>query len=269
MTKRRKDFLQDLDNELQSVDPKSLRSPTAKDGEVQLDFRFANDRQKLLKSRGVDGYPFSLARSPFVLEDALVRIKPVVLDVQALAKKTANEQRDAIALLQSKHAITWLPEEFVMRSVSVKKQIANVQKVLENPLRGSYTMAIGSYPSDTRAKLLALNFMNKAIDAQQSGQHRARAYPLWHTLYGSNWDSLRDSREEEHFSMLIITNVGMDSSTTKLEKLRDLLVKYGNVPKIVVVNGCDPVTFFAEKVRLPLNYAFYLSAEQKASIMDI
>ncbi|MNV68457.1 hypothetical protein D3C71_1613120 [compost metagenome] len=86
---------------------------------------------------------------------------------------------------------------------------------------------------------------------------------------GNTWDPVRDAREPEHFSMLIINNVGVDSSQTKLEKLRDLLVKFDNVPKIVIVNGVDPVTFFAERVRLPLQYAFYLSAEQKASILDI
>lgn len=196
---------------------------------------------KLLKSRGVDGYAFSLARSPFVLEDALIRIKPKV---------------------------EWLPEDFVMRSISIKKQINNIDKVLQNPLRGSYTMAIGSYPSDTRAKLLAANFMNRAIDAQIGGLHRGRAYPLWHRLMGNFKDPLRDG-ETEHFSMLVLTNVGIDSSQVKIEKLRDILEKFDNVPKIVVVNGGDPVSFFAEKVRLPLNYAFYLSAEQKASIMDI
>jgi len=69
--------------------------------------------------------------------------------------------------------------------------------------------------------------------------------------------------------MLVITNVGVDSSQVKLEKLRDILEKYDSIPRIVVVNGVDPVSFFAERVRLPLKYAFYLSAEQKASILDI
>lgn len=238
----RKDFLKKLDGELQNVDPRALRSRTVTDGDIPLEVRFDNNRVKLLKSRGVDGYAFSLARSPFTLEDSLVRIKPTV---------------------------TWLPEDFVLRSVSVKKQLNNIEKLFAHPLRGNYTAAIGSYPSDTRAKVLAVNVMNKAIDEQISGKHRGRAYPLWHSLMGNTWDPVRDAREPEHFSMLIINNVGVDSSQTKLEKLRDLLVKFDNVPKIVIVNGIDPVTFFAERVRLPLQYAFYLSAEQKASILDI
>lgn len=207
-----------------------------------MDFKFEAQRQKLLKSRGVDGYAFSMARSPFVVEDAFIRIKPQV---------------------------NWLPEDFVLRSISVGKQINNLQRVLANPLRGSYTAAIGSYPSDTRAKLIAVNIMNAAIDAQIAGKLRGRAYPLWHRLYGGLYDPLRDSKDTQLLSMLIITNVGVDSSQNKLEKLRDLMERYDTTPKIVVVNGVDPVTFFAERVRLPLNYAFYCSAETKSSIMDI
>lgn len=191
----------------------------------------------------------------------MVRIKPIVRNMDDLVK---NGQA---ALARS--SITWLPEGFVLRSISIKKQLTGIEKVLNNPLSGSYTMCIGSYPSDVRAQVLAVNFMNKAIDAQIGGHHRGRAYPLWHRLMGSLWDPLRDSRENENMSMLIISNVGVDSSQVKLEKLRDLLVRYEHIPKIVVVNGIDPVTFFAERVRLPLKYAFYLSAEQKASILDI
>lgn len=197
---------------------------------------------KLLKSRGVDGYAFSLARNPFVLEDALVRIKPQV---------------------------KWLPEDFLLKSISIKKQINSIERVFQHPLKGNYTFAIGSYPSDVRAKLLAVNVMNRAIDAQMSGVHRGRAYPLWHRLYGNFADPLRDAKDNEPISMLVLTNVGVDSSQTKLEKLRDLLERYDSIPKVIVVNGTDPVSFFADRVRLPLNYAAYLSAEQKASIMDI
>jgi len=239
----KKDFLKNLDEELQSVDPRSKRSGTTTRSDLlPIEFKFPTERMKLLKSRGVDGYAFSQARNPFIVEDALVRIKPQV---------------------------QWLPDDFVLRSISVKKQINGIDRVLQNPLHGSYTMAIGSYPSDVRAKILAVNFMNRAIDAQIGGSHRGRAYPLWHRLMGNYQDPLRDSKESEHVSMLVITNVGVDSSQVKLEKLRDILEKYDSIPRIVVVNGVDPVSFFAERVRLPLKYAFYLSAEQKASILDI
>lgn len=238
----RKSFLKNLDKELQHSIPPSARSRTVTEGDIHVDFKFDTTRMKILKSRGVDGYAFSLARSPFSLEDSLVRIKP---------------------------SVKWLPEDFVLRSISIKKQLTNIEKVFAKPLTGSYTCAIGSYPSDTRAKVLALNIMNRAIDAQIDGAARGRSYPMWHRLMGNTWDPIRDSRDPDPFSMLIITNVGVDSSQIKLEKLRDLLEKYDSIPKIVVVNGIDPVTFFAERVRLPLNYAFHLTAEHKASILDI
>lgn len=201
----------------------------------KLKFKFDTQRMKILKNRGVDGSPLSLARSPFSLDDALVRIRPET---------------------------TWLPEDFNMKAITVKRQVSDLDKLLNNPLHGSYIAAIGSYPSDVRAKLLALNLFNNAIDMQMQGSHRGKAYPLWHRLYGNLGDPVRD-KEQEHISMLVITNVGADSSNIKLEKLRDLLEMYDNIPRIVVVNGTDPVSFFAEKIRKELRYAFYLNAEIK------
>lgn len=237
----KKDLLKNLNDELHgSVSGSELRKKRT--SELNLEFRFDTERQKLLKSRGVDGHAFSFARAGFNIEDSLVRIRP---------------------------DIKWLPEDFVIKSISVRKQALNLEKVLNNPLRGNYIAAIGSYPSDSRAKLVAANIMNQAMSQQMKGVHRGRAYPLWHKVFGGRFDPIRDSREHEHLSMIVLSNVSHDSTPDKLEKLRDLLEKFDSIPRIVVVNGGDPVTFFAEKVRMPLNYAFYISAEQKASIMDI
>lgn len=214
--------------------------------DIELDFKWDGVRQRLLRNRGVCGYAFSLARSPFVLEDSLTRISP--------------------------REIEWLPEETVLKPISVARQIRSADSMFKNPLRGNYIACIAGHPSDTRAKVIAANVFSRAIDMQIEGAAKGRAYPLWHKLYGGFKDRLRDGEELDPCSMLFISNVSFDSSGPKLEKLRDLLEMYDSIPKVVILNGGDPLTFFASKMRMPLRHALYVDSAAKdtpISIMDI
>lgn len=214
--------------------------------DIQLDFKWDAVRQRILRNRGVDGYAFSLARNPFVLEDALTRISPKPID--------------------------WLPDETVLKPMSIARQIKSADSLMNNPLRGNSITCIAGHPSDVRAKVIAANIFNRAIELQMEGAAKGKAYPLWHKLYGGFSDKLRDSDDLDPCSMLFLSNISIDSTAPKLEKLRDLLEKYDNIPKVVIVNGCDPITFFASKVRMPLRHAIYVDAAAKdtpISIMDI
>lgn len=214
--------------------------------DIGLDFKWDGVRQRLMRNRGMCGYAFSLARSPFVLEDSLTRIAP--------------------------KEIEWLPEETVLKPISIARQIKSADAMFRNPLRGNYIACIAGHPSDVRAKVIAANIFSRAIDMQIEGAARGKSYPLWHKLYGGFGDKLRDSEELDRCSMLFIANVSFDSTAPKLEKLRDLLEKYDTIPKVVVLNGGDPLTFFASKVRMPLRHALYVDSAAKdtpISIMDI
>jgi hypothetical protein len=214
----------------------------------KLNFKIPTERVKTLRARGVDGHPFALLRQPFLLDYALESISPLVPE--------------------------WLPESFALPGTSVKRQAAGITRLLANPLHGSPIIGIGSMPTDTRAKFLAMSIMDAAITQQASGAHKGKAMPLWHPVTGGYYDPLRDDKGDHrpNCSMLIITSVGRDSTSVKIEKVRDLLEIYHNIPRIVVVNGCDPVTFFADKIRMGLRYAFLLndkSGPVSSSIMDI
>lgn len=213
----------------------------------ELNFKIPTDRVKTLRARGVDGHPFALLRKPFSLEYALESITPMVP--------------------------SWLPETFKLPGTSVKRQALNLSRLLANPLHGSPIIGIGSMPSDTRAKFLAMSIMSEAISQQASGAQKGKSMPFWHPVTGGYYDSLRDEKgERPNYSMLVITSVGLDSTGVKIEKVRDLLEIYHNIPRIVVVNGCDPVTFFADKIRMGLRYAFMLNDKNgipSQSIMDI
>ena len=198
-----------------------------------LNFKFSAERVKLLRSQGVDSSIFQMLRRPFSLDDALESITP--------------------------HVPKWLPEDFIIPKTSVRRQIEACYKMMKNPMYGSPIICIGSMVTDERAKFLAMTFMDIAISQMKQGAQKGKRMPKWHRILGSFGDELRDTKEPQNYGMLVITNVAPDSTAVKLEKLRDILEIYENVPRIVVVNGSDPVSFFAEKVRMPLASAFFLN----------
>lgn len=210
-----------------------------------LKFRYDSDRIKTLKMQGVDGSAIQVMRHPFLLDDALISITP--------------------------HVPKWLPEDYHLPRTSVKRQIDTCDRMLTNPLHGSPIIGIGSFATDDRAKFLAMSFMDAAIEQQRTGSHKGQLLPVWHRVMGGYYDELRDEKVRRNISMLVIANVGPDSTPQKIEKVRDLLEKYDNIPRIVVVNGADPISFFAEKIRMTMQFALLLNnaRSNKADLMSI
>lgn len=208
---------------------------------IKLNFQFSTKRQTLLKSRGVDGGCFASARNKFDVNDSIVRMKPEIKNI-------------------------------MNKGISVKKQLNSLSRLLANPLRGAPVIGIGSFPTDNRAKLVALNIMDAAIRVQtEEKKNRKLAgknYPKWHRVYGGLGDPIRDKAEWDNPTMLILSNIGTDSTAMKIEKVRDLLVKYDSIPRIVVVHGCDPMKFFAEKLYYPMNYGFYVGSDNKTAALE-
>lgn len=210
----------------------------------KLRFRFPSKHQKIMRSRGVDGVCFAGQRNAFEFDIAAVRMKP---DIPGI----------------------------ITKGISVRRQVNTLNKVFANPLRGHPVIGIGSFPSDLRARMLAVNIMDQAIAAQdeaKSGRLATRDYPLWHKVYGGLGDPLRDRGLPDNPSMLIISNVDADSTNYKIEKVRDIIEQHPNIPRIIVVSGCDPMWFFAVKLHLPMDYGYYIGAdnrEGKGNILDI
>lgn len=203
-----------------------------------LKFKFDTNRQKLLLARGIDRSCFSHSREAFTVEDSFLRMKPKV------------------------------DKMLIRKAITVKTQLTVLSNLMDHPLRGSPIIGIGSFPSDMRAKMLAANIMDRAITFQTTRDRRNPShYPLWHRVYGGFGDPLLDNQQS--MSMLIISNVGLDSTAPKIEKVRDLLTKYDNIPRIVITHGCDPMEFFLTKMHMPMTYGFYLGADSKSVMLDI
>lgn len=207
--------------------------------------RFTIDRKVLQHcvARGADKHAIgTLKGSKFSLEDALISFKPKI------------------------HGVT-------SRTVSQQQQERWLDKLLDNPLRGHNLTVVNSYPSDMRAKHVAVNIMAAAMrqhTTMNPKQRRGKGQPMWHRLYGGLKDKLRDEEPTTKPSMLIISNVIADSSAHKMEKLRDLLEMYDDIPRIVVMGGVvDPITFFGTRIHLPIKNAIHLGSNDKVNPLDI
>ena len=137
--------------------------------------------------------------------------------------------------------------------VTVGKQENALRKILANPIRANYVLGISSFPSDLLAKHLAIEITYRALQAWQKRHKPGRTMPTWHRVFGGFNDQLRDKPIDENPSLLILSNVNEASSAYKLEKVRDILEKYSHVPRIVVMSGADPISFFASKLYSPIN----------------
>lgn len=139
------------------------------------------------------------------------------------------------------------------RTVGIAKQLKALDSLCSNPLRSSYVLGISSFPSDALAKYLAIHLFNLAQVSWVKRHKPGRSMPMWHRVFGGLGDPLRDKAVDETPALLVLSNINEASSAHKLEKVRDLLEKYSHIPRIVVLSGADPLTFFAQKLYYPIN----------------
>lgn len=138
------------------------------------------------------------------------------------------------------------------KSFSKPKQMEMFKEAMDHPFR-PINFCINSAPDDGKAKLLAAFLMQNALVNHSS----FTSLPLWVDLLSGFENPLVKNKQNP--SMLIINNVGLESTPVKLEKLRDLLEVYSDIPRITVVTGTDPYTFFMRKLYLPLHGLVYLT----------
>lgn len=195
-----------------------------------IDTRFDPDTLKRMKSCGLDKSILG-GRNSYTLEEALVSFKPKL-------------------------------EAINSKQMSVAKQQKALETLFDNPLRGCPLTVITSYPTDTRSKMLAANLFAAAIEqwSELSAKSRkGKVMPQWHRLNGSYADPYRDGKKDKP-SMLILTNVVETSSAVKLEKLRDLLEMYSDIPRVVVMGSTmDPLTFVGSRLYTSVDNAVFLT----------
>lgn len=150
----------------------------------------------------------------------------------------------------------------------VKKQLEQIEQTCDAPYQGgNYIYIISAEMSPMRAQALALELFYNAIDDYAHREAVVKDAPLWHTVFGGYTDALRDGKvTAADPSLLIIDGLVTNATDIKVEKARDLLMKYRRIPRIVITCGCCPLTFAYERLFVPINRAAYFGNAKVVTI---
>lgn len=153
------------------------------------------------------------------------------------------------------------------KRITKDSQIEHYKKVLKAPGASPYVYIIGSEPSDKKAKMVAATLVLKFLE-QNPGDSRGI---VWHTLTGSYRDKYRDTvfHGEKKPKLMVLSNITPESTEVKIEKLRDLLELYPDIPRIVLITGINPLTFCNDYIRYHLNYLTWIYSERKKNVLEV
>lgn len=198
-------------------------------------------------------------------DDTAIWIKPIPTERRKLMHSLGVPMQDFMPFGQrfdvTKFLITMEPNVpgVINKPIAIEKQIKSLRAILKDPFKQPHLIGISSYPSDARAKYLAHTIMSRAIDVYEEDRKRfgARIRPSWHRVWGNLRDNLREGTEQP-FTMLAISNIGDESQSVKIEKVRDLLEMYNHVPRIVVAAGAPIVDLFTFRLQLRATACLYI-----------
>lgn len=168
----------------------------------------------------------------------------------------------------------WDPMTFAVESERLNERIVesseqdqSLSMFLKDPKR-ALVYGVSGNPHDSKAKLFAAYLVSAHVKVRGTG-----ANILWHTLYdGYNNDILREYEgiaAKSPPTMLVLTNVPASSTGARLGKIRDLLERFCDIPRVVVIAGEDPLSFFTTKLHYKLNALAYFSESLVKKRMEI
>ncbi len=112
---------------------------------------------------------------------------------------------------------------------------------------------ISGNPDDSKAKYFAAYLIAAHLKARGS-----EANPVWATMYGG-FDNPYMNDDRASPTLLVISNLTPNSTTLKLEKARDLIEKFSDIPRLVICAGQDPLSFLTTRLYCPVHGLAYFS----------
>lgn len=58
-------------------------------------------------------------------------------------------------------------------------------------------------------------------------------------------------------SMIVLSVCYEDTTSYRVEKIRDIIEAFPNIPKVIVASGIDPISLAAYKLHIPVNAVYY------------
>jgi hypothetical protein len=164
-------------------------------------------------------------------------------------------------------AFKWRPEAFATQSDELNEKFIEAgiqdQSLVQFMKKPSLPMIYGvsGNPDDTKAKLFAAYLMDKHCRKLGSD-----ANPWWIQLTGGFDNPYLDTNRARP-TMIVLCGLTPQSTNTKLEKARDILEAYPNVPRIIVIAGADPMSFVSTRLHVPVHgLAYFCEAIIKSKI---
>lgn len=128
-------------------------------------------------------------------------------------------------------------------------QLDGLREFTEDPTQAMIYSVSGN-PDDTKAKYFAAHLVRQHLQKVRVPN------VVWNPIYGGFDNKLMDD-DVQPPSMIVITNLTPLSTNLKLEKTRDLLEKFQNIPRIIVSTGMDPISFAFTKLFVPVHGIAY------------
>jgi hypothetical protein len=129
--------------------------------------------------------------------------------------------------------------------ITATVQMRQYSKSFEDP-SGSWLMVVGSRDDEDSTIVAALGLMLRATIKSVTAPTKYHR-PFFWRVFGGNYDKIRQNEEYRtsisKVGMLLLSNIAANSSPEKIEKARDLLAIYSDIPRVVTVVGCDPLVF--------------------------
>lgn len=159
-------------------------------------------------------------------------------------------------LMEAAHDYKTLSPYFKTKQVGKRKQLTLAASLLDTPLKTNGIHVVSSFPNDTRAKLFALHVFRNAFQDSLPTSRK----PRWITLYGDKFDYERVRNQRPN--LIVISNIVIDSTPYKMERLRDLLSMFGDIPRIVVTGGSvDPTEMFNNRLYMECDSALSIGPD--------
>jgi hypothetical protein len=162
----------------------------------------------------------------------------------------------------------WEPMSFVLESPKLDSRIieasAQEESLAEFWAKPNTPMiyVVAGNPDDSKAKYFAAYL---ASHHKATYQHRADI--IWEAIFGGYDNPLL--RKEVEPSMLILSNLAENSTAAKIEKAKDLVERFPNIPRVIVVAGTDPVSFAATMLHVPAHGICYISSALVNSVQQV
>lgn len=154
-------------------------------------------------------------------------------------------------------AFKWRPQAFATQSDELNEkfieptiQDQSLAQFIKRPSR-PMIYGVSGNPDDTKAKLFAAYLM--AAHCKTLGSD---ANPWWIQLTGG-FDNPWIDRDKARPTMIVLCGLTPQSTNQKLEKARDIIEAFPNVPRVVVVAGADPLSFVSTRLHVPVHGLAY------------